>query len=79
MTAVDSAVESIEGVESAEVILKSGTVRVYLNTIDEMTPEIAEDLANQAYEKLTQEFSRRLFEEGVYAKSIVVPTVPKGK
>lgn len=55
MTAVDSAVESIEGVESAEVILKSGTVRVYLNTIDEMTPEVAEDLANQAYEKLTQE------------------------
>lgn len=29
-------------------------------------------------EKLTQEFSRRLFEEGVYAKAIVFPTVPKG-
>ncbi|AVK82573.1 glycine C-acetyltransferase [Lysinibacillus sp. B2A1] len=29
-------------------------------------------------EKLTQEFSRRLFEEGVYAKSIVFPTVAKG-
>lgn len=29
-------------------------------------------------EKLTQEFSKRLFEEGVYAKSIVFPTVPKG-
>lgn len=29
-------------------------------------------------EKLTQEFSHRLFEEGVYAKSIVFPTVPKG-
>lgn len=29
-------------------------------------------------EKLTQEFSRRLFEEGVYAKFIVFPTVPKG-
>ncbi|PKK39959.1 2-amino-3-ketobutyrate coenzyme A ligase [Clostridiaceae bacterium JG1575] len=29
-------------------------------------------------EKLTQEFSRRLFEEGVYAKSIVYPTVPLG-
>ncbi|MEG0261176.1 MAG: glycine C-acetyltransferase [Lysinibacillus sp.] len=28
-------------------------------------------------EKLTQAFSRRLFEEGVYAKSIVFPTVPK--
>lgn len=29
-------------------------------------------------EKLTQEFSRRLIEEGVYAKSIVFPTVPLG-
>lgn len=29
-------------------------------------------------EKLTQVFSKRLFEEGVYAKSIVFPTVPKG-
>ncbi|MGM9922330.1 MAG: glycine C-acetyltransferase [Bhargavaea sp.] len=29
-------------------------------------------------EKLTQQFSKRLMEEGVYAKSIVFPTVPKG-
>ncbi|MHC8514472.1 glycine C-acetyltransferase [Sporosarcina sp. ITBMC105] len=29
-------------------------------------------------EKLTQQFSTRLIEEGVYAKSIVFPTVPKG-
>ncbi|MGE7666849.1 glycine C-acetyltransferase [Ureibacillus composti] len=29
-------------------------------------------------EKLTQTFSKRLVEEGVYAKSIVFPTVPKG-
>ncbi|RKQ33420.1 glycine C-acetyltransferase [Oceanobacillus halophilus] len=29
-------------------------------------------------EKITQEFSRRLYDEGVYAKSIVFPTVPKG-
>ncbi len=29
-------------------------------------------------EKLTQQFSKRLFDEGVYAKSIVFPTVPKG-
>lgn len=29
-------------------------------------------------EKLAQQFSKRLFEEGVYAKSIVFPTVPKG-
>lgn len=29
-------------------------------------------------EKQTQEFSRKLYEEGVYAKAIVFPTVPKG-
>src|SRR5690606_11484027 len=29
-------------------------------------------------EKAAQEFSKRLFEEGVYAKSIVFPTVRKG-
>lgn len=29
-------------------------------------------------EKAAQQFSRRLFEEGVYAKSIVFPTVPRG-
>lgn len=29
-------------------------------------------------ETLTQEFSSQLYEEGVYAKSIVFPTVPKG-
>lgn len=30
-------------------------------------------------EKTTQQFSKRLVEEGVYAKAIVYPTVPKGK
>lgn len=29
-------------------------------------------------EKKTQQFSRRLFEEGIYAKAIVFPTVPRG-
>ncbi|MCA1061014.1 glycine C-acetyltransferase [Rossellomorea aquimaris] len=29
-------------------------------------------------EQATQDFSRRLYEEGVYAKSIVFPTVPRG-
>jgi glycine C-acetyltransferase len=29
-------------------------------------------------EKATQEFSKKLYQEGVYAKSIVFPTVPKG-
>lgn len=55
MANVVTSVESIEGVESAEVILKSATVRVYVDTLDEMTPEVAEGIANQAYEKLTVE------------------------
>lgn len=37
-----------------------------------ITPVIVGD------EKKTQEFTKRLFEEGVYAKSIVFPTVPLG-
>jgi glycine C-acetyltransferase len=37
-----------------------------------ITPVIIED------EKITKEFSRLLFEEGVFAQGIVFPTVPKG-
>ena len=55
MANVVTSVETIEGVESAEVILKSATVRVYVDTLDEMTPEVAQGIANQAYEKLTAE------------------------
>lgn len=55
MANVVTSVETIEGVESAEVILKSATVRVYVDTLDEMTPEVAEGIAYQAYEKLTAE------------------------
>ncbi|GAA3729425.1 glycine C-acetyltransferase [Salinicoccus jeotgali] len=42
------------------------------NSATPITPCIIGD------EKTTQEFSKRLMEEGVYAKSIVFPTVPKG-
>ena len=54
MANVVTSVETIEGVESAEVILKSATLRLYVDTLDEMTPEVAEGIANQAYEKLTE-------------------------
>ena len=37
-----------------------------------ITPVIVGD------ENLTQKFTKRLYEEGVYAKSIVFPTVPLG-
>lgn len=42
------------------------------NSETPITPVIIGD------EKLTQQFSKRLVEEGVYAKSIVFPTVPRG-
>ena len=61
MANVVTSVETIEGVESAEVILKSATVRVYVDTLDEMTPEVAEGIANQAYEKLTAECDPSVF------------------
>lgn len=61
MSAVDSAVETIEGVESAEVILKSATLRIYVNTMDEMTAETAESIAVSTYEKLTAECSESTY------------------
>ena len=61
MANVVTSVETIEGVESAEVILKSATVRVYVDTLDEMTPEVAQGIANQAYEKLTAECDPSVF------------------
>ncbi len=42
-------------------------------SVTPITPVMLED------EKLTQEFSRRLFEEGVFATAIAYPTVPLGK
>ncbi|WP_413364577.1 glycine C-acetyltransferase [Lysinibacillus sp. 3P01SB] len=55
--------------------LKAGLKKLGFNIGESETP-ITPCIVGD--EKLTQEFSRRLFEEGVYAKSIVFPTVPKG-
>ncbi len=55
--------------------LKAGLAKLGFNIGDSETPITPCIIGD---EKLTQEFSRRLFEEGVYAKSIVFPTVPKG-
>lgn len=43
------------------------------NTQTPITPIYLND------EVITQEFAKRLFDEGVYVKAIVYPTVPKGK
>lgn len=76
--AVEKLMKSDEAVqklwENAEY-LKKGLKELGFNTgISEspITPVIIGD------ENKTQEFSKRLREEGVYAKSIVFPTVPQG-
>lgn len=55
--------------------LKKGLKDLGFNIGDSATP-ITPCIIGE--EKLTQEFSKRLMEEGVYAKSIVFPTVPRG-
>lgn len=55
--------------------LKKGLKQLGFNIGDSETP-ITPCIIGE--EKATQTFSKRLYEEGVYAKSIVFPTVPKG-
>ncbi len=55
--------------------LKAGLVKLGFNIGDSETP-ITPCIIGE--EVQTQEFSKRLYEEGVYAKSIVFPTVPRG-
>lgn len=55
--------------------LKAGLVKLGFNIGDSETP-ITPCIIGE--EVKTQQFSKRLYEEGVYAKSIVFPTVPRG-
>lgn len=55
--------------------LKAGLVKLGFNIGDSETP-ITPCIIGE--EVKTQKFSKRLYEEGVYAKSIVFPTVPRG-
>jgi glycine C-acetyltransferase len=55
--------------------LKAGLKRIGFDIGNSETP-ITPCIIGE--EKTAQAFSKRLFEEGVYAKSIVFPTVPKG-
>lgn len=55
--------------------LKSGLKKLGFNIGQSETPITPCIIGD---EKLTQQFSKRLIEEGVYAKAIVFPTVPKG-
>jgi glycine C-acetyltransferase len=55
--------------------LKAGLVKLGFNIGDSETPITPCIIGDEVK---TQSFSKRLYEEGVYAKSIVFPTVPKG-
>ncbi|MCU5746673.1 glycine C-acetyltransferase [Staphylococcus sp. SQ8-PEA] len=55
--------------------LKDGLTKLGFDTGESETPITPVIIGD---EKDTQEFSRRLKEEGVYVKSIVFPTVPRG-
>ncbi|AWZ49281.1 glycine C-acetyltransferase [Hathewaya limosa] len=55
--------------------LKKGLKELGFNIGNSETPITPCIIGDEAK---TQEFSKRLYEEGVYAKSIVFPTVPKG-
>ncbi|WP_123043679.1 glycine C-acetyltransferase [Cohnella candidum] len=56
--------------------LRQGLIKLGFDTGSSETP-ITPCIIGE--EKLTQRFSQALIEEGVYAKAIVFPTVPKGK
>lgn len=55
--------------------LKNGLSKLGYDTGESETPITPVIIGD---EKTTQEFSKRLKDEGVYVKSIVFPTVPRG-
>ncbi|MBI5667394.1 MAG: glycine C-acetyltransferase [Chloroflexi bacterium] len=79
LEAVDMLAESTELVDrlwaNAETF-KHGMKQLGFNTGDTQTPIIPVMLGEAP---LAQQFSRRLFEEGVFAMAIGFPTVPRGK
>lgn len=56
-------------------LLKEGLSRLGFDTGQSETPITPVIIGD---EKKTQQFSKRLMEEGIYVKSIVFPTVPRG-
>ena len=76
--AIDIMMESTEKVEKVWEngnYLKAGLKTLGFNIGHSETPITPCIIGD---ENLTQQFSRRLMEEGIYAKSITFPTVPKG-
>ncbi|MCI5723576.1 MAG: hypothetical protein MR283_06165 [Erysipelotrichaceae bacterium] len=50
LTQVDNAVSQIEGVDSHEVHLATGTLRVYIDVADDATPETVQAISDSAYQ-----------------------------
>jgi glycine C-acetyltransferase len=79
LAAVDLLEESTEQVDrlwSNAQYFKAGMQRLGFNTGQSQTPIVPVMLGEAP---LAQQFSRRLFEEGVFAMAIGYPTVPQGK
>lgn len=72
---MESDPERMEKLWGNGTYLKAGLAKLGFDIGHSETPITPCIIGN---ENLTQQFSRRLLEEGVYAKSIVFPTVPKG-
>lgn len=52
ITSIETSMKSINGVDDVKIELKVATLRIYLDTTDVMTPEVAEEIGNEAYDKL---------------------------
>lgn len=68
--------EVVKNLWSNAEFLKSGLKKLGFDTGNSQTPIIPLMLGE---EKLAQEFSKKLLENGLFAKAIVYPTVAKGK
>ena len=68
--------ELVERLWSNAAIFKKGMADLGFNTGHSQTPIVPVMLGEAP---LAQQFSRRLFEEGVFAMAIGYPTVPLGK
>ncbi|MGH2537776.1 MAG: glycine C-acetyltransferase [Candidatus Promineifilaceae bacterium] len=73
---LEKSTELVERLWSNAKVFKEGMAQLGFDTGHSQTP-IAPVMLGEA--KLAQRFSRRLFEEGVFAMAIGYPTVPQGK
>jgi glycine C-acetyltransferase len=73
---LQASTELVDRLWSNAALLKQGMAQLGFNTGHSQTPILPLILGEAA---LAQRFSRRLFEEGLFAMAIAYPTVPQGK